>query len=62
MSYPSKINAITIAKNGGLEVIEKTEIPFPKVEPGHIVVKVTSPLFYQPALRLTTESRPSTLV
>ncbi|KAF9245646.1 hypothetical protein BU15DRAFT_40852 [Melanogaster broomeanus] len=40
MTYPSTIQAITIAKNGGPEVIEKTEIPFPKVEPGHIVVKV----------------------
>jgi len=40
MTYPSKIHAITIAKNGGPEVIEKTEIPFPKVEPDHIIVKV----------------------
>ncbi|KIJ22213.1 hypothetical protein PAXINDRAFT_165455 [Paxillus involutus ATCC 200175] len=40
MTYPSTIQAITIAKNGGPEVIEKTEIPFPKVEPGHLVVKV----------------------
>ncbi|KAF8559893.1 NAD(P)-binding protein, partial [Imleria badia] len=37
---PSKIYAITIAKHGGPEVIDKTEIPFPKVEPGHIVIKV----------------------
>ena len=43
MTYPSKIQAITIAKNGGPEVIEKTEISFPNVEPGHIVVKVMSP-------------------
>ncbi|KIJ66451.1 hypothetical protein HYDPIDRAFT_86284 [Hydnomerulius pinastri MD-312] len=40
MTYPSTIQAITISKNGGPEVIEKTEIPFPKVEPGHLVVKV----------------------
>ncbi|KAH7886250.1 hypothetical protein F5I97DRAFT_1237227 [Phlebopus sp. FC_14] len=40
MSYPSTIQAITIAKNGGPEVIEKTEIPFPTIEPGHIVIKV----------------------
>ena len=49
MTYPSKIHAITIAKNGGPEVIEKTEIPFPKVESGHIVVKVTPSPVNQPA-------------
>ena len=42
MTYPAKIHAITIAKHGGPEVIEKTEIPFPKVEPGQIVVKVNN--------------------
>jgi len=40
MMFPFKIYAITIAKNGGPEVIEKTEIPFPDVQPGHVVVKV----------------------
>ncbi|KAF8131619.1 hypothetical protein EV363DRAFT_172313 [Boletus edulis] len=40
MTFPSMIHAITIAKNGGPEVIEKTQIPFPKIEPGQIVVKV----------------------
>ncbi|KAG9313931.1 hypothetical protein JVU11DRAFT_4705 [Chiua virens] len=39
MTFPSTIHAFTIAKNGGPEVLEKTEIPFPKVEPGHILVK-----------------------
>ncbi|KAH0837901.1 hypothetical protein J3R83DRAFT_6131 [Lanmaoa asiatica] len=52
MTYPSKIHAITIAKNGGPEVIEKTEIPSPTVEPGHVVVKVTSSLVIQPARSL----------
>lgn len=49
MTFPSTINAITIAKYGGPEVLEKTEIPFPKVEPGHIVIKVALSLTNQPA-------------
>lgn len=43
MTYPANIHAITIAKNGGPEVIEKTAISFPKVEPDHIVIKVAYP-------------------
>ncbi|TFK41971.1 hypothetical protein BDQ12DRAFT_663251 [Crucibulum laeve] len=39
-SLPSTIDAITIQKNGGPEVLEKTTIPFPKVNPGDIVIKV----------------------
>lgn len=42
MSYPSSVQAITISKTGGPEVIEKREIPFPKVAPNHLVVKVES--------------------
>jgi len=40
MSFPSKISAITIAKAGDFDVIEKTEVPFPEVKPGHVLVKV----------------------
>ncbi|KAI6048061.1 hypothetical protein EDC04DRAFT_2886843 [Pisolithus marmoratus] len=40
MSYPTSMYAITIAKTGGPEVMEKTEVPFPVVEPGHLVVKM----------------------
>ncbi|KAM6498576.1 hypothetical protein JOM56_006524 [Amanita muscaria] len=40
MSLPATIQAITIAKTGGVEVIEKTEQPFPQVKPGDIVIKV----------------------
>jgi len=40
MTYPSTIQAITISKTGGPEVLQKTEIPFPTVEPGHLVIKV----------------------
>ncbi|KAG6810642.1 hypothetical protein H0H92_011021 [Tricholoma furcatifolium] len=40
MSLPTHTDAITIAKIGGLEVIEKTTIPFPKPDPGSIVIKV----------------------
>lgn len=40
MTYTSTVQAITIAKTGGPEVLEKTEIPFPTVEPEHLVIKV----------------------
>ncbi|KAG1820321.1 uncharacterized protein BJ212DRAFT_1478448 [Suillus subaureus] len=39
MSYPSTVQAITISKTGGPEVIEKREIPF-QGAPDHLVVKV----------------------
>ncbi|KAF8628218.1 hypothetical protein AX15_004006 [Amanita polypyramis BW_CC] len=40
MSLPSTTEAITIAKTGGIEVIEKIIRPFAKPNPGEIVVKV----------------------
>ncbi|PFH52349.1 hypothetical protein AMATHDRAFT_57416 [Amanita thiersii Skay4041] len=40
MSFPLNVDAITIAKTGGLEVIEKTTIPFPRVDSRDIVIKV----------------------
>ncbi|KAJ8586493.1 NAD(P)-binding protein [Rhizopogon salebrosus TDB-379] len=40
MSYPPTMQAITISKTGGPEVIEKREIPFPKVAPSHLLIKV----------------------
>ncbi|PPQ79897.1 hypothetical protein CVT25_002953 [Psilocybe cyanescens] len=40
MSLPSTVEAITIPHTGGVEVLEKTTIPFPKVNPGDIVIKV----------------------
>ncbi|KZP28895.1 NAD-P-binding protein [Athelia psychrophila] len=40
MSYPSSIQAITFAKTGDFDVIEKTTQPFPNVGAGDIVVKV----------------------
>jgi NADPH2:quinone reductase len=39
MAYPKTTLAITIAKPGGVEVLEKTEIPL-EVEPDHVVIKV----------------------
>ncbi|KAI6136195.1 hypothetical protein F5141DRAFT_1073106 [Pisolithus sp. B1] len=45
MSYPTSMYAITIAKTGGPQVLEKTEIPFPGVEPGHLVVKVSQGIY-----------------
>ncbi|RDB19329.1 putative quinone oxidoreductase [Hypsizygus marmoreus] len=40
MSLPSTVEAITIAKTGGPEVIQKTTIPFPAPDSGSIVIKV----------------------
>lgn len=40
MSFPSKVQSITIAKTGDFDVIEKTEQPFPEQAPGHIILKV----------------------
>jgi NADPH:quinone reductase-like Zn-dependent oxidoreductase len=40
LELPSTIQAITIAKTGGLEVIEKTTLPFPEIKPEHVVIKV----------------------
>ncbi|KAG6912463.1 hypothetical protein DXG01_014366, partial [Tephrocybe rancida] len=40
MSLPTTTDAILIAKTGGLEVIEKRTIPFPKPPPGSLVIKV----------------------
>ncbi|KAF9257094.1 NAD(P)-binding protein [Marasmius fiardii PR-910] len=39
-NLPSTVEAIAIQKTGGYEVIEKITLPFPKVDPGHLVVKV----------------------
>jgi NADPH2:quinone reductase len=38
--FPSSIQAITIDETGGVDVLKKTAVPFPKVKPEHIVVKV----------------------
>ncbi|KAF8899277.1 hypothetical protein BD779DRAFT_1666974 [Infundibulicybe gibba] len=40
MSFPSTVEAIAISKPGDFDVIEKTTLPFPKVNAGDIVVKV----------------------
>ncbi|KAG5340548.1 hypothetical protein C0989_001234 [Termitomyces sp. Mn162] len=40
MSLPTTTDAIIIQKTGGLEVVEKKTIPFPKPDPGSIVIKV----------------------
>ncbi|KAG6334135.1 hypothetical protein ID866_4958 [Astraeus odoratus] len=40
MTYPSKIQVIAISRTGGPEVLEKIEVPFPTVEPGHLVIKI----------------------
>ena len=38
--FPPTVKAITFAKTGGIEVIEKTEQPFPKQGPGDVILKV----------------------
>ncbi|KAI0692575.1 NAD-P-binding protein [Cytidiella melzeri] len=40
MSLPTNIQAITFAKTGGVEVLEKTSVPFPQQKPGDIVAKI----------------------
>ncbi|CAA7268044.1 unnamed protein product [Cyclocybe aegerita] len=40
MSLPSTVDAITIPHYGGFEVIQKTTIPFPKQNPGDVLIKV----------------------
>ena len=42
MPFPQTMEAITIAKTGDLDVIEKTKVPFPEVAPGNVVIKVRS--------------------
>jgi hypothetical protein len=39
MAYPKNAVAITIAKPGGIDVLEKTEVPL-EVKPDHVVIKV----------------------
>jgi hypothetical protein len=60
MSFPSTTQCISIAKTGGLEVIEKTAQPL-NVSPDHIVIKVrlnfTNPKYKtlaNPSMRLNT--------
>lgn len=40
MPLPTTVEALIIEKTGDLEVIQKSTIPFPKPEPGSIVIKV----------------------
>ena len=40
MSLPQTVQAITFSKHGGLEVLEKTTLPFPEQKPGDVIVKV----------------------
>lgn len=40
MTFPSTVQAVAIDKTGGIDVLEKKSLPFPKQEPNHIVVKV----------------------
>ncbi|KAI0340769.1 NAD-P-binding protein [Trametopsis cervina] len=40
MSFPETIQAITFSKHGGVEVLEKTTLPFPQQKPHEILFKV----------------------
>lgn len=39
-NFPSTIQAIAISKTGGIEVLERQSVPFPKQEPNQVLVKV----------------------
>lgn len=39
-AFPSTIQAITFSRAGGVEVVQKQTVPFPKQRPGQLVVKV----------------------
>jgi NADPH:quinone reductase len=41
MSFPEKIHAFTIAKTGDFDVLEKTEVPFPKQGPSDLIIKIS---------------------
>lgn len=38
--FPTTIKAITFSKTGEVDVIEKTEIPFPRQGPKDVILKV----------------------
>ncbi len=40
MSFPESIQAIGINKTGGVEVVEKLTVPFPKQQPDQVLIKV----------------------
>lgn len=40
MPFPKTIQAITIDKNGDIDVLERKSVPFPEHVPGNVVVKV----------------------
>jgi hypothetical protein len=44
MTYPKTAYAITIAKTGDVDVLDKTEVPV-DVKPDHVVVKVRRSFF-----------------
>ena len=46
--FPKTMKAITFSKTGEVDVIEKTERPFPEQGPGDIVVKVRAPIMRLP--------------
>ncbi|KAF5391609.1 hypothetical protein D9757_002429 [Collybiopsis confluens] len=39
-NFPSTVEAIAINKTGDIDVLEKMTLPFPKVEPGDLLVKI----------------------
>ncbi|KAJ8701927.1 NADPH:quinone reductase [Pleurotus ostreatus] len=46
MSIPTNVDAITISKTGGIEVIEKTTVKLDD-DPSHIIVKVRDEPIYE---------------
>jgi hypothetical protein len=38
--FPATVKAITFSKTGDIDVIEKTDQPFPQQNPGDVILKV----------------------
>jgi len=56
--FPSTVKALTFSKTGDVDVLEKTDQPFPQQGPGDVILKVrlmtTRPLASTPTHRFAT--------
>ena len=44
--FPETVKAITFSKTGDVDVIEKTDQPFPKQGPGDVILKARAVAIY----------------
>jgi hypothetical protein len=58
MSYATSIKGVGIKKNGGVEVIEDLELPFPEVQPSEMLVKVIDHLLVEHNMHNTSSRSP----